>query len=43
MFAGGHGFLDDASVDEFAGGFGVWQVEEFVEGEGLGVGLAHRG
>jgi hypothetical protein len=37
----GHGFLEDFAVDEFAGGFGVGQLEEFVEGEGFEEGLDH--
>ncbi len=41
MFCLGHGFLDDLAVDEFAGGFGVGQLEEFVEGEGFEEGLDH--
>ena len=43
MFCLGHRFLNDSIVDEFTGGFGVWQLEEAFEGDGSKGCLDHDG
>ena len=42
VLALGHGFLDGVSIDVFAGGFGLWQLQKLLESDGFGGRLNHQ-
>ena len=41
VFSLGHRFLDNLTIDEFAGGFGFRQLEKFIESQRFSRGLNH--